>query len=102
MAQNRFPEELIHLKQAQIRTYNRLVQRPPTGAEALRSELTLLSLQVRSHPHWHGRRPSARELVDLQRQAEAAPGGESELIVEFRDGAFTVRPPTATRPAASS
>ncbi|MFE1876799.1 hypothetical protein ACFW9N_39095 [Streptomyces sp. NPDC059496] len=42
-------------------------------------------------------RNSARS--DLHYQAVAAPGGEPELVVEYRDGEFTVRPPAPRLPA---
>ncbi|WP_331742802.1 hypothetical protein OG239_42445 (plasmid) [Streptomyces sp. NBC_00868] len=99
MAQNRFPEDLIQLKQQQIRTFNRLALGPATGAAELRSELTRLSCLIASHPHWQSESPSGRARSELHHQAVAAPGGEPELVVEYRDGGFAVRTPATRRPS---
>uniref|UniRef100_A0AAU2K1G7 Uncharacterized protein n=1 Tax=Streptomyces sp. NBC_00049 TaxID=2903617 RepID=A0AAU2K1G7_9ACTN len=99
MAQNRFPEDLIKLKQQQIRIFNRLALQPAAGTAELQSELTRLFCLIGSHPHWQGELPSSRSRVELYHQAVAAPGGESELVVEYRDGAFTVHAPASRRPS---
>ncbi|MGW3328043.1 hypothetical protein [Streptomyces virginiae] len=98
MAQNRFPEDLIQLKQQQFRTFNRLALQPATGTAELRSELTRLFCLIGSHSHWKSEPLTGRARSDLHHQAVAAPGGEPELVVEYRDGEFTVRTPeTRTR-----
>ncbi|WP_405813084.1 MULTISPECIES: hypothetical protein [unclassified Streptomyces] len=75
MAQNRFPEDLIKLKQQQIRTFNRLALQPATGTAELRSELTRLFCLIGSHPHWQSEPLTGRARSDLHHQAVAAPGG---------------------------
>ncbi|WP_331745772.1 hypothetical protein [Streptomyces virginiae] len=97
MAQNRFPEHLIRLKQQQIRTFNRLALRPATGTAELRSELTRLFCLIGSHTHWQSEPLTGRARSDLHHQAVTAPGGEPELVVEYRDGKFTVRAPAPRR-----
>lgn len=84
MAQTRFPEDLIRLKQQQIQTFSRLVRRPTTGASELRSELTRLSLLIGSHLHWQSEPLTGQARSELHHQAEAAPGGEPELVVEYQ------------------
>ncbi|WP_328929933.1 hypothetical protein OG429_38725 [Streptomyces sp. NBC_00190] len=93
MAQTRFPEDLIQLKRQEIRSFNRLVRRPETETTELRSELTRLSCLIGSHPHWQSEPLNGRARSDLHHQAVATPGGEPELVVEYRDGKFVVHAP---------
>ncbi|WP_314249774.1 hypothetical protein [Streptomyces sp. DSM 40907] len=99
MARNCFPDGLIKLKQQQIHTFNRLALQSAAGTAELRSELTRLSCLIGSHPHWQGEPMTGRARSELHHQAAAAPGGEPELVVEYRDGAFTVHTPAARRPS---
>ncbi|MFJ7778611.1 hypothetical protein [Streptomyces yangpuensis] len=49
----RFPDDLVDLQEAWLRTYAALAQAPAGGgATALRRRLIVLSCRLHAHPHW--------------------------------------------------
>ncbi|NUL02915.1 hypothetical protein HRW07_06595 [Streptomyces lunaelactis] len=72
MARNGFPDDLVQIQRAWIRTYEELARRPPMASTtALRRRLILLSCRLAAHPFWTeaGRSPAAR--VELRHHARA-------------------------------
>ncbi|MFF1556259.1 hypothetical protein [Streptomyces sp. NPDC058279] len=92
-----FPDDLIRLQQRWTRTYNLLALRPDGsgGGAGLRRELIRLSCRISAHPYWRGGGYSGARRVELRRAAEAASGGERELVVRYVDGAFAVSDPVS-------
>ncbi|MFB7462623.1 hypothetical protein ACFCZ1_03765 [Streptomyces sp. NPDC056224] len=67
-----FPDDLLTLQAAWIRTYSDLARLPSqAGSTVLRRRLITLSCRIAAHPFWEapGRSPAAR--VELRRQARA-------------------------------
>ncbi|WP_329191774.1 MULTISPECIES: hypothetical protein [unclassified Streptomyces] len=95
MAPLPFPDDLIHLQQQWTRTYNLLAVRPERGGAELRRELIRLFCRISAHPFWRAGGHGALRRVELREAAEAAPGGEQELVVRYIDGAFVVSDPGA-------
>lgn len=85
-----FPDDLIQLQQRWTRTYNLLAMRPERGGAELRRQLIRLSCRISAHPFWLRGGYSGVRRVELRRAAEAASGGERELVVRYVDGTFEV------------
>ncbi|MEU9087355.1 hypothetical protein [Streptomyces sp. NPDC048357] len=67
-----FPDDLLDLQAAWLRTYADLARRPArAGTTTLRRRLITLSCRIEGHPLWAvpGRSPAAR--VELRRRARA-------------------------------
>ncbi|MER7761521.1 hypothetical protein [Streptomyces sp. NPDC097619] len=74
MIMTAFPDDLIALRRAATRLYNRMLDDPRLAVEAS-GELALYGLDARRHPYWKGRRPTLAELVALDRAAADGPDG---------------------------
>ncbi|MDD9383115.1 hypothetical protein M8Z33_42015 [Streptomyces sp. ZAF1911] len=66
-----FPDDLIALKQDQIRIYRRLALQPALDTSGLRRELIRLSCLISAHPYWEQRGWSTAGQVELHQAAEA-------------------------------
>ncbi|MFE9629484.1 hypothetical protein [Streptomyces sp. NPDC006463] len=65
-----FPDDLISLQTAWIRTYTDLARLPAqAGTTALRRRLITLSCRIAAHPFWTAPGRSAAARVELRRQA---------------------------------
>ncbi|MGW6941352.1 hypothetical protein ACWGF3_20465 [Streptomyces xanthophaeus] len=67
-----FPEDLINLQAAWLRTYTDLARQPAHASTTkLRRQLIALSCDIAAHPFWTipGRSPAAQ--VELRRRARA-------------------------------
>lgn len=65
-----FPDDLVSLKQDQIRIYRRLARQPALDTAGLRRELIRLSCLISAHPFWEQRGWSTAGRVELHQAAE--------------------------------
>ncbi|WP_445270657.1 hypothetical protein [Streptomyces sp. DSM 41634] len=72
MTSIRFPDELLDLQAAWLRTYADLARQPAqAGTTALRRRLISLSCRIEAHPFWAVPGRSRAAQVELRRRARA-------------------------------
>ncbi|MFD4916995.1 hypothetical protein ACFWNR_27805 [Streptomyces virginiae] len=79
-----FPDDLVSLKQDQIRIYRRLALQPALDTAVLRRELIRLSCLINAHPYWEQRAWSTVGRVELQQAAEAGLDAVREPVLGAR------------------
>lgn len=72
MTSIRFPDDLLSLQTAWLRTYDQLTQcSAAVGTTALRRRLIVLSGRIAAHTFWSAQGRSPATHVELRRQARA-------------------------------